>query len=656
MKDLKRFNYINCLFVVLFILSNITQLRAQGQNSDSLVFSIDDKPVYKTEFLNQYQKNTNTNTQNESISLDDYLELYLRYKLKVQAAKDMGMDTLSSFKKEYKRYRKQLADKYISNGDVTKDMVKETYHRMTTEVNASHILLSLEADATPADTLNTYNTAIDLLKKIKNGESFEDLAVKYSKDPSAKTNQGNLGWFKAYKMVYPFETAAYNLEVGEVSQPVRTQFGYHLIKKNDERPSKGKVKVAHIMKKHVANDSTNKAELEINTIYKKLKNGERFSDLAKQFSDHKPTASQGGELTAFGIGDMNSKTFEEVAFGIHEEHTISEPFKTKFGWHILKYNGNIPVKPLEEMESEIIRKIKTSDRSKRLISNIKKDLMEQYKVEINYEILSSLEDKIDDKILKFKWTYKENDDDKSKWVLKIDETNFMLDEFLNYIQKQQRSLSPNTINDKINEAIDKFTYAKLIRLHNENLENVSPQFAAEIKTYYDGLLLFEIMENKIWKPVQNDSLSLKKYYELNRDNFISPTSIDGIVASSTDKKAINEIKERMGKDSLQVLKNKYKETIFKPLKKTDVKSSFLPYGLKLDINQPQIYKHNGQYICVNITEIYPSKVMKFENIKGKVIDLLQKDKEDEWIAQLKSEYNIKVNYDVIEQLNQSLEK
>ena len=138
--------------------------------------------------------------------------------------------------------------------------------------------------------MEAYNTAIDILKKIDKGESFEELAVKYSKDPSAKENKGNIGWFKVNKMVYPFETTAYQLDINEVSEPVRTQFGYHIIMKNDERPSRGKMKVAHIMKSLKSQDSTYNAENEINKIYKKLQGGESFEDLAKQFSDHKSSA------------------------------------------------------------------------------------------------------------------------------------------------------------------------------------------------------------------------------------------------------------------------------------------------------------------------------------------------------------------------------
>ncbi len=642
-------------YIFILVYATLNTSYAQVRGTDSIIFSIDNEPVYVTEFLNQYQKNNSASVVSQKTSLQDYAELYLRYKLKVQAAKDQGLDTLPGFLNEYKRYRKQLADKYISNGKVTQEMVDEIYHRMTTEVNASHILLSLAPDATPADTLKSYNMAIDLLKKIKQGEPFEDLAMTYSKDPSVRTNKGNLGWFKAYKMVYPFEDEAYSIEVGEVSKPIRTKFGYHIIKKNAERPSKGKIKVAHIMKRHIPNDSTGAVKKEIFKIYEKVRNGEDFSDLAKQFSDHQPTASKGGELAPFGIGDMNSIRFEENAFSLDEKNSISEPFETKFGWHIIKYMGNIPVKPLPEIEQEVVRKIKTSDRSKRLISNIKKDLLKIYDVDTNYELLSSLEERIDESLLNYKWKYETDNNDANYTILQIGDSKFDLQEFLNYIQKQQRSLDGNSVVEKINTAIDKFTYAKLISIHNKNLENISPEFAAEIKTYYDGLLLFEIMEQKIWKPVQADTLALEKYYELNRDKFTKETSIDGIIVSDSNKENIEEIVKLLGKDSISNIETQFPKSIFKKLDKVEINSGFLPYELRLELENGRVYKHNGQFVAIYITKIYPPEVMPFENVRGKVIDQLQKEKEEDWIVQLKSLYDIYMNRKLVENLNQSLE-
>ncbi|QTY26016.1 peptidylprolyl isomerase [Flavobacterium sp. CS20] len=551
---------------------------------------------------------------------------------------------------EFERYRKQLADKYISNGKVTEQLVQETYHRMTNEVNASHILIAIKPNATPEDTLKAYNTAIDILKKIENGQSFEDLALKYSNDPSARVNKGNLGWFKAFKMVYPFENAVYNLKINEVSYPVRTQFGYHLIKKNDERPSRGKLEVAHIMKNLQSQDSSYNAKAEIQKLYQKLQNGEKFEDLAKQFSDHKPTASNGGKLLPFSVGQLNSAKFEDVAFSLNQNNPMSKPFKTQFGWHIVKYIDEIPVKPLEEIKTDIVKKIKTSDRSKKLIENIKKDLMNQYEVSINYELLSTIEDRIDESILKFKWKYKEKETDKNEWILKIDTTEYRLNKFLEYIEKHQRSLTENTINQKINTAIDKFSYAKLIEFHNQNLEEVSPEFLAEIKTYYEGLLLFEVMEQNIWNPTKEDTLAQKEYFKKHRSNFVSPIKINAVLASSSSKKEAKQIKRNMNNDPINVLRQQFPNAIFKTLNETEINDSSLPKNIDLKVNKPKLYQHNNQYVVLYISKIHSSKPLKFKEVRGQIISDLQKEREDEWIAELREKHDIKINQKLIKSI------
>lgn len=648
LKMIAKIKWVN--LIVLMILVSFTKSISQNNLNDSVVFSINDTKVYKTEFLNQFKKNSQSIFQDDSLSLEEYAEMYLRFKLKVVAAKEEGLDTIPEFLNEFERYRKQLADKYISNGKVTEELVQETYHRITNEINASHILISLKPTASPDDTLKAYNTAVDILKNIESGKSFADLAVKYSDDPSAKVNKGDLGWFKAYKMVYPFESAAYNLEIDEVSQPVRTQFGYHLIKKNDQRPSRGKLEVAHIMKNLKSKDSTYNAENEIQKLYQKIQEGENFEDLAKQFSDHKPTASNGGRLQPFSVGQLNSSEFEEIAFTLNKNNSLSKPFKTKFGWHIIKYIDETPVKPLDKIQTEIKRKIKTSERSKKLIENIKRDLTNQYDVSTNYEALSTLENRFNDSIFKYKWRYMQKDKDKDKWILKVDTNTYYIKEFLEYIEKHQRSFKTVSINEKINEAIDKFAYAKLIKIHNKNLENISTEFANEIKSYHEGLLLFDIMEQKIWNPVKKDSLSQKEYYKNNKSSFKSKTKINALIASTSSKKEARKIKKIIKDKPINELRKAFPNAIFKTLDETKINDTILPENLKLKTNQAKVYHYNNQYNCLLINKVMPEKTLELEEVRGQVISKLQKEKEEEWILELKEKHETLVNYDLIQSI------
>lgn len=250
---------------------------------DPVILKIAGEEIPRSEFERVFKKNNNKETDYSHKAVSEYLQLYINYKLKVRESLELGMDTVQAFVDELAGYRKQLAQPYLVDKDVTENLLKEAYVRMKTDLRASHILIKCDQNAFPKDTLEAYNKAVKIRGEIMKGMDFNTAARKYSEDPSAKENAGDLGYFSSMQMVYPFETAAYSTKNGEVSQPVRTRFGYHLIKVNDSRPAQGEVRVAHIMVKIAAGtggDDSIKAAQKINEIYAKLKAGEKFDDLA----------------------------------------------------------------------------------------------------------------------------------------------------------------------------------------------------------------------------------------------------------------------------------------------------------------------------------------------------------------------------------------
>ena len=285
-----------------------------------------------------------------------------------------------------------------------------------------------------------------------------------------------------------------------------------------------------------------------------------------------------------------------------------------------------------------------------MIDNIKQDLMKQYEVRTNYEVLSGLEERIDSTLLSFKYKYKPLDDDDSTWILEIDESPYSLQEFLSELQQSQRSLSGTTVSARITEAFDKFTYAKLITIHNENLEKASPEFAAEIKSYYEGLLMFEVMQNEVWKKIQDDSLGQLNYYNANKSNFISTKKVSGIMASTTDKKIAKQLKNDMLADSLSVLKEKYKDVIFQELNQVEIDNGSLPKNLELSLNTPKTYNYNGQLLTIMLTEKTDEKLLEFEDVKGEVINKLQSLREEEWLDGLRKKYSIEINQNLLNSL------
>ncbi|UPT71482.1 MAG: peptidylprolyl isomerase [Flavobacterium sp. JAD_PAG50586_2] len=351
-------------FGLLFLMS----IAGIAQNSTKeVLFTINEKPYYTDEFSRIYKKNLDLVKDDTQKDLNQYLDLFVGYKLKVNKAYKLGLQNNAPYQNELKSYRTQLAKTYFNDTKITQELLEEGYNRLQKEIKTSHILVLADENATPEDTLKAYNKINDIRKKALAGEDFAALAVQYSEDPSAKDNKGDLGYFSAFRMVYPFENAAYNTPKGEVSKIIRTRFGYHILKIYDVRANRGEITVAHIMILNPKPEETDKdkAKNTINDIYSKISQGEKFEDLAKQFSEDKSSSSKGGLLNKFGSGQLSSEEFENTAFSLANVGDISKPFQSQFGWHIVKLIEKHPIKTMEEMKPELETKIGKDDRSKK---------------------------------------------------------------------------------------------------------------------------------------------------------------------------------------------------------------------------------------------------------------------------------------------------
>lgn len=338
---------------------------AQTTPNDPVLMSVDGQPVLRSEFEAIYKKN-NKDAPVTKEALDEYLDLFINYKLKVRAAEAAGLDTSSKFRSELSGYRAQLARPYLIDRGLNDHLMEEAYLRKSEEVRASHILVTVAAEASPEDTAAAWKRILALRARVVGGEDFAKVAGSSSDDPSAKTNGGDLGYFSVLQMVYPFETAAYKTPVGQVSQPVRTKFGYHIIKVMDRRPAQGEVKVAHIMIRSVEADSPEKqtaAEVRIQEAYNRVKSGElTFADAALKYSDDAATSAKGGELPPFGTGKMIPE-FEAKAFALQHDGDITVPFRTPYGWHIVKRLGYTPPPSFEEAKADLKSKIAHDSRA-----------------------------------------------------------------------------------------------------------------------------------------------------------------------------------------------------------------------------------------------------------------------------------------------------
>src|SRR5690606_34475205 len=343
-------------FISVFILAIFCAATVSSQNKKDVLMTIEGKPVYANEFKRVYKKNLDLVQEESQKDMDGYLQLFIDYKLKIKEAEAQGLAEKESYKNELSKYRDQLSRNYLFEDKVTAELAQEAYLRGKEESDASHILIRVDYEAMPQDTLAAYNKIKSIREKALKGEDFDQLAKTYSEEPGAKTRGGNLGYFSVFSMVYPFETAAYNTKVGNISEIVRTSFGYHILKVNDRREKLPKISVSHIMISDKKGAKSFNPEERINELYTMLQQGESFESLAKQFSDDKNSAVKDGKLTPFSKGDLRAPEFEDMAYSLKTVGEISKPVKTDFGWHIIRLDEKLAVETFEQQKENLDKK------------------------------------------------------------------------------------------------------------------------------------------------------------------------------------------------------------------------------------------------------------------------------------------------------------
>lgn len=476
-----------------------------SQKKDKVLLTIDGEKITVSDFKRIYEKNLDAIDNDEAKDVQKNLDLFINYKLKVKEAYSINLDTLPSYVKEMDGYKNQLSAPYMQDTVFINKLVEDAYFRTKNEVKAKHILIRTPKIPTPKDTLEAYNRISKIRDRIVNGESFEDVAVETSEDQSAKgdlakgrqPNRGNLGYFSAFKMVYPFEEAAYNTNVGEVSKPFRTRFGYHILQVDSLRLSKGEVEVAHIL---LTNETKN-AKVLIDSIYDRLEKDEQFRALARKFSNDPGSKSKGGKLRKFGMGAM-VKPFEIAAYSLEKEGEYSKPFKTRFGWHIVQLIKKHPVQPFEEMKRELKNKVKSGQRAQLSEKAVVDKLKEKYTITEN---ASAKEIFNVDKVRTI------GKDSLQEIILSINDKKIKQETFVEYIKNRKSK--------PVFELFQDFKDKEILSYYKENLEKSEPEFAHTLQEYKDGLLLFELMQRKIWDKSSKDTLGLKNYYTNNITNY-----------------------------------------------------------------------------------------------------------------------------------------
>jgi peptidyl-prolyl cis-trans isomerase SurA len=631
-----------------------------AQDLDHLILmTVGENKVEAGEFIRMYKKSLDPG---RAQSIDDYLEQYILFKLKVADAVNEGYDTTRAFISELKGYRNQLAQHYLTDTETKEELLEKAYQRSLTEINAWHILVSIPQPNSPDDTLKAWQKAFDIRERILKGEPFEQVARGTSDDQSVKVNGGNLGYFTAFQMIMPFEDAAFSLNTGAVSLPVRTPYGYHIIKVIDKRPSKGKVRVAHIMKAAPPSSNENEAktaEKEINIIYNKLEGGASFSELAKQYSDHKESATAGGELNWFGAGEIISD-FSEAAFMLKDTGEYTKPVKTIYGWHIIKLLEKKPNSSFEESKSYLESKINQSY----LNSLSKKSFIDKLKKEYNFKINENA----------LNWFILNTDTLVIQGLKRINRSGmpagnlytfadqrYTTREFANYIDKRGAMILTNDSSVYIKSSLETRASDHILSYENSVLENKYPEFRYLMNEFHDGILLFEVSGKKIWNRLSEDSTGIRQYYEANKNNYLTSPAIDA------------KIYTLRSADGEKLLTKTYKKFSRKSNTDTRLTAKFNKTDSLLYISEKIWYKgddkdidnikwekgekyffRNGFPSVILIKEVIDPVPLEFEKIHGEMMAGYQEMLENEWIKQLKEKYTVKINNIVLEEVKKKL--
>lgn len=643
------------LFILIFSVF-ITNVNGQSVNKEVL-FSVDDEPVYVSEFLRVYNKNLDLVQDESQKDVDEYLSLFTNYKLKLKEAKALELQEKPTYIRELDSYKKQLVKSFITDTKVTDALVEEAYERISNDVKASHILIKIPENANPNDTLTAYNSILNLRNRALK-EGFEKVRQEVH---NGQTVYGeDLGYFSGFRMVYPFENAAFNTKVGDISQPFRTRFGYHIVYVQDKRKSRGERTVAHIMVVEKPGDSlAEKPEDRIQDIYKKLKQGEDFEALAKQFSDDANSAPSGGKLAPFSGGQINSSEFEGAAFGLNEIGEVSEPFKTQYGWHIVKLYGKKPIASFEDMKPELEQKVKRDERSKLIDEALYAKLKTKYNIPENQPALTYFTSILNEDYFKSTWQLPK-DFATDKPLVKIGDKQLTYKDFGDYLVSVQRNTAAKTdFKTLASKHYNEFLNTSLVVYQEDNLENENEEFAHVVAEYRDGLLLFDLMETTIWNTAKTDSLEIQDYYNSHKNKYLIPKRVDAVVASSKDQKTLKKVAKLLKKGmALQQIKalvnsNDKIDVIF-TVDTMDANYQALPKGFEFKKGISKIYNHNNAFILVQVKEVLPETQKTLEEAKGLVISDYQAYKEEKWLKVLAEKYKIVINQEALKNVKSQI--
>lgn len=675
--------------LILFaaIAASIFSVGAQSLD-EQVLLTVNGEPSTVGEFLYIYNKNKQESAVTAQ-SLNEYLEMFINFKLKVEDAKDKGIDTLASFKEELRNYRHQATPRYMTDTMAENQLVEETYHNMLIDRQVRHIAIRCqlnENDSAVAVARGKIEVARERVttgiattvgkgrnrRIVRTPEDFATVALEMSDDPSVKNNNGLVGWVTPFHFVYPFEKATYETPVGEVSPIFRTPFGFHILKVENELPHK-EVNAAHIMKRVVLSqnkdaeqaakenaEASAAAKTAIDSVYLIAKaDDSNFAELAMKESDDRGTAQRGGNLGWFSRGQM-VKEFEDVAFAMTKEGDVSEPFQTNFGWHIMKYYGQKGVEPLQDVKETIKKNIMRDERRDIVEQAFCDKLKTEYGFREDPSAIVAFHEAITGSNLADS-VFLERISLLHNFMFAIGEEVFTQDDFAEYIKKNTWS-QYGSMHEALNEKYNMFKNQKLRDTEDKHLEEKYPELHNLMKEYHDGILLFDVSLNEVWDKAGQDTAGLRRYFDEHKAQYKWETPrFKGMILRAKTKQALNAAKS--------IIKNFPADTIDRVIAQR-INADSLQFvscekGLWAQGENPIVdrYGFKQKKVEVAADTIFPfvevvGKKLKgaeeYQDERGKVVGDYQNYLETEWLKRLHDKYEVVVDTSVFEKVKATL--
>lgn len=646
-------------------------MSAQSKLDKKVLMTIGDQKVTVKEFTDVYNKNNLKGDVVERKTVDEYLDLFASFRMKVMEAYEMKLDTNAKFKKELEGYRKQLAKPYFTNDEISEELVEEAYQRKQKDIRASHILITCDKHALPSDTLKAYNKAMDIRKKALKGEDFAKLADTYSQDPSARGqkatdksparpgNHGDLGYFTVFDMVYPFETGAYNTKEGEVSMPVRSDYGYHVIKVNSITDALGVINAAHIflqLPPDASEEDIANVKTKADNIYNELvaQQGKNWNDEVARYSDDRGSAVKNGALSPFTVSRIVPE-FVEVLKQL-QPGEFSKPVRTNYGYHIIKFIGSSKVGSFEKEKQALTERVEKDMRSKKSEQVVLQQIKKDYGFKSNDKNVMEFMATIDSTILRGSYV-PSNDADMDAVLFSIGKANSTVGDFVQYIKAKQNPQKYVTVQTYAYQLYEAFQNQKIMDYADEHLEEHYPEFKTLVKEYNDGILLFDLMNKEVWNKAVSDTAGLQDFYARNTAKYMWNDRVKACVITVSKPESLPKVKKYLADgvpfDSLRTTLNR--DTV----RFVRVQNGFFQKGDNQFVDET-IWKSgmmneipstaDNSTVIVNIIEVRKPEPKTLREAKGLVTSDYQLELEEKWMESLHEKYPVVVDEKVLEKV------